>query len=372
MKLRKALATMLAVALAVSPMTVSASELSQPGSANIDVEGGATYVDTTVYKVTLPTTNSLNFTLDPSGIFGYVKDPANASATAVDSTTLTGYKGKIVGVGAHNIVNKSSVPIAVNCAYTLSTTASDVTFTTDTTLNQNTISGNNICLKVVAGTATVSGNEVTNFAKGTYEKALAANATTGNDVTVLLGAADYEYTISGNNIGYEPKSTGTTEDSAALSIDGFISPDHDWTELASGGKKVKLGCVYSFKGVKDSSAVASGDITDKVVTANADKIVYLDGSGSGSSNTLTGTYSKASSSLYAIDLGFTPSSVILTSSPSNTSQSTELNSTTHYVMEGTTFKLRKSWTSTLKSGGTYVLKLSDGSTTKTLTLSITD
>lgn len=364
MKLRKALATMMAVALAVSPMTVSAADLTAPGSTNIDVEGGATYVDTTVYKVTLPTSNSLKFTLDPSGIFGYVQ--ANDSATSADTSDLTNRAGKIVGIGGHNIVNKSSVEVAVTCDYKLSTTATDVTFSTDTTLDKDTISGNQICLKVLGGTATVSGNDV-DFHAGSYEKAIAANTVSGNDVTVLLGAADYEYTISDGNFGYAPKASGTTETSAAVSIGGCISKDHDWSELASGGKKVKLSCVYSFKGVEDSTGVTKD--TEGFVTANADKIKYLGGA---SASGFTATYKLGGTDGLPVAMnGFNVKTATVTSKPGDTNVNSVLTAGEHYKFENGTFTLRGPWIST-RPVGTWVITLSDGSTTKTLTVTVTN
>lgn len=380
MKLKKALATMMAVALAVSPMTVSASELSQPGSQNIDVEGGASYVNTTVYKVTLPTSNSLNFTLDPSGIFGYVKDQTDQgnTVTAVDPGDLATFAGKIVGVGSHNIINKSSIPVAVTCDYKLSTTASDISFGTADTPTPATVSGNEINLTVVGGNLTVSGNDyIFDEATGAdaFSKGIGTNST---KVMVVLDKTDYQYTVSGNQFGYAPStvSSANLEETAGLTIGGCISKDHDWSALTgTNAKTVKLSCVYSFKGVKtfvQSDLTADGFVKD---SADKTQIVYLDGTnagGSGGSTALTGTYSKATGGAFSMPLnGFDVKTVTVTSKPGTTGMSTSLNTTTHYTLKDDTFYLKTAWVSGLATG-TWTIDLSDGTTTKTLTLTVTN
>lgn len=371
MKLRKALATIMAVALAVSPMTVSASEMKQPGSTDFDVEGDAAYVDTTVYKVTLPTSSSLSFTLDPSGIFGYVQDQTSQgnTVTNVDATVLATFEGKIVGVGAHNIVNKSSVPVAVNCAYKLSTTASDISFATDDAPTPATVSGNTINMTVVGGTATVSGNTV--FTEATGANAFSKGiGTDSSEVMVVLDKADYQYTVSGNKFGYAPSTapSATLEHSAALSISGCISKDHDWSELTgANAKTVKLNCVYSFRGVKDVTGVTK--TAEGFVTAGADSIEYLDGSGS-TNNALTGTYSKAGGGPYDTTLG-EATSVVMKANPNNQNMSNPLNTTTHYTNLNGKCLLKTSWLANLPTGN-YVFEVTSGGVTTTVNLTITN
>ncbi|MDE6700276.1 MAG: hypothetical protein K2K10_04590, partial [Acetatifactor sp.] len=108
MKLQKVMAGTLAMALVLTAngMPVSAAQANKTG--NLTVEGDTTYVDTTIYKVTLPTSSSLNFTLDPEGLVGFFADSANASATTAENADLSSYKGKIVGSGTETIVNESS------------------------------------------------------------------------------------------------------------------------------------------------------------------------------------------------------------------------------------------------------------------------
>ena len=379
MKLKKALATMMAVALAVSPMTVSASApLEQPGSQNINVEGGASYVNTTKYKVTLPTNNSLDFTLDPSGIFGYVKDQTDQgnTVTAVDPGDLATFAGKIVGVGSHNIINKSSIPVAVTCDYKLSTTASDISFVTADAPTPATVSGNEINLTVVGGNLTVSGNDYI------FDEATGANAfskgigTNSTKVMVVLDKTDYQYTVSGNQFGYAPStvSGANLEETAGLTIGGCISKDHDWSALTGeNAKTVKLSCVYSFKGVKtfvQSDLTADGFVKD---SADKTQIVYLDGTnagGSGGSTALTGTYSKATGGPYDTTLG-EASKVVMKANPNNSNMSNELNTTTHYTNLNGKCLLKTSWLANLPTGN-YVFEVTSGGTTTTVNLTITN
>ena len=365
MKLKKFLATVMAVALAVSPMTVSAnSEVTAPGSTEFDVDGDTTYVDTTKYKVTLPTSQGLKFTMDPSGIFGYVQ--ANQGATNFTEDDIASYAGKIVGVGAHNIVNKSSVPVAVTCDYKLSTTASDVSFSTATNLTPDTISGNQINLVVVGGKATVSGNNVTGFTEGAdgFKKGIGTDST---EIMVLLDKASYQYTVlDDGTFDYVHNPGGSTpETSAALSVKGCISKDHDWSELAgSNGKKVKLSCVFSFKGVKDSSGATADDCG--FVTAGADTIEFLDGS----AGALTGTYSKRTGGAYDTTLG-EATKVVMTAKPGSTGLTTILNTDRHYTNKDGKCLLKTAWVSTLPNGE-YTFEITSGAVTKIVKLTVTD
>lgn len=110
MKLKKFVAVGLAATMMVMPMTVFADELTAPTTGEeATVEGNVNYIDTTVYKVTLPTTSGLDFVLDPQGL------------SALDKTTpvqpADADKGKIVGGVGTACINKSSVPIKLTASF---------------------------------------------------------------------------------------------------------------------------------------------------------------------------------------------------------------------------------------------------------------
>lgn len=90
MKLKKLVAFGLAATLTVAPVAVFADDATAPVTGEeATVPGGVNYIDTTVYKVTLPTTTGLDFVLDPQGLSAL---DASTPAQPADAD-----KGKIVG-----------------------------------------------------------------------------------------------------------------------------------------------------------------------------------------------------------------------------------------------------------------------------------
>lgn len=364
MKAKKILAAMMATVLAVSPATVFASDVTrtEPGSGDrIVIDGDNVYVDTTVYKVTLPTSTGLSFKLDPQGVFGFFTDP-DASSSTPSKNDLTTYAGKIVGDGAHNIKNKSSVPVAVTCDYTLTTDADDIEIvTTGTTVDDDE---KQVKLNIVGGTTDAAGKFVAATGSDKFETAIGE---TSSKVQVVLDEADYVFTQNGDDFSYDPATTGTLETAAAVSISGLVSKNADWSELdGTNAKKITLGCIYSFDGVKDAAPTGLTKTTEGFVTAGADKLEYL----SGGNNTLTGTYSKATGGPFSIDPGFTVTSAKVTAMPGNPSMSTALNTTSHYTMSNGLLYFKTAWVSSL-ANGEWTFELSDGTTTKTLKLTVT-
>lgn len=367
MKAKKFLAAMMAAVLAVSPLTVSAANVTPtdaPGSGDeIKIEGDNVYVDTLVYKVTLPTSTGLNFKLDPQGVFGYFTNPNGVTNTSPKKEDLSSFAGKIVGDGAHNIKNQSSVPVAVTCDYKLETDADGLEIKTTGTVDD---SKKEVKLDIVGGTTDNAGKFTAATGSDAYAAAIGEES---SKVQLVLGEADYVFKEGPNNsYTYEAATTGTTETTAAVSISGQISKDADWSDLTgSSAKKLTLSCVYSFDGVKDAAPTGLTKTAEGFVTAGADKLEYL---GGGNANTLTGTYSKASGGAFAIDPGFTVKTAKITAKPGTPSMSTALNTTTHYTVKDGKFYLKTAWASGLTTGE-WTFELSDGTTTKTLKLTVT-
>lgn len=282
MNVKKFLAGLLTVALVMAPMTAMAS------SGGIEIEGDATYVETTKYVVTVPTSAKLQFNLDPTGVYGYFLDNDGDAGDSVTSGDLVDYAGKIVGQGYDKIINKSSVDVVVTCDYTLTSSAQKLNVVTGG--DAVTVSGNEVCLKIIGGT--LSGSD---FIEGTYALPV---GTASTKASVALDAVDYMFQLSGGDLStgdiiYVPVDDDA-ENMAVLSIGGVLSKDGDWSELDTDSSLLKLTCVYSFKGAKDISAVAT---TDKFVTnsSDLDDLEYLEASGSGSGSAVK-SYSVSSGS----------------------------------------------------------------------------
>lgn len=373
MKAKKFLAAMMAAVLAVSPLTVSAANVTPtdaPGSGDeIKIEGDNVYVDTLVYKVTLPTSTGLNFKLDPQGVFGYFTNPDGVTNTSPKKEDLSSFAGKIVGDGAHNIKNQSSVPVAVTCDYKLETDADGLEIKTTGTVDD---SKKEVKLDIVGGTTDNTGKFTAATGSDAYAAAIGEES---SKVQLVLGEADYVFKEGPNDsYTYEAATTGTTETTAAVSISGQISKDADWSDLTgSSAKKLTLSCVYSFDGVKDAAPTGLTKTAEGFVTAGADKLEYLGGA---SSNTLTATYSKATNSALWINIGdFDLKTVTLINNPTKGEQRTLLNTTSHYTYKPAAaadqrFALKSAWTNGLTLGD-WVFELSDGSTIKTLTVHVT-
>ncbi len=260
MKLQKVMAGTLAMALVLTAngMPVSAAQANKTG--NLTVEGDTTYVDTTIYKVTLPTSSSLNFTLDPEGLVGFFADDANASATTAENADLSSYKGKIVGSGTETIVNESSVPIQLTCKYYL-TNADGISV--EATKDNWSDSEKMILLEAVAAKKSVvdAGSYTpTAMATPAVDASTSVVAISSVDpaepstIAFALAAAPYEFKKGDDgSFTYIPKDGATLDDTqhAVLSLTGFVSSDADWAALAEAqaGSKLTLNCVYSIKGL---------------------------------------------------------------------------------------------------------------------------
>ena len=260
MKLQKVMAGTLAMALVLTAngMPVSAAQANKTG--NLTVEGDTTYVDTTIYKVTLPTSSSLNFTLDPEGLVGFFADDANASATTAENADLSTYKGKIVGSGSEVIVNESSVPIQLTCKYYL-TNADGISV--EATKDNWSDSEKMILLEAVAakksvvdaGSYTPTAMATPAVDASTSVVAISSvNPAEPSTIAFALAAAPYEFKKADDgSFTYVPKDGATLDDTqhAVVSLAGFVSSDADWAALAEAqaGSKLTLNCVYSIKGL---------------------------------------------------------------------------------------------------------------------------
>lgn len=271
MKLKKLLATTLALALALSPVNVFASEFTAPDSTEGSVSGNVDYLDTVVYKVALPTTQNLSFLLDPQGL-------ASADSNGVSLNNLTG-AGKVVGTGVATAVNKSSVPIVLSCKMYLS--AKD---TTKAPTGITLISGNDsitqsaneakitICPLASGNAIPVSVNSGA-WVPAAEQPIYATSKAAANEIRFALGAADYVVKVSANGTKhYVPQAAlpgVTVSDNTAFCISGNVAKDADWKELANTEDPLKLNAVFSFSGIKALGVTADYETGSKMLTKSA-------------------------------------------------------------------------------------------------------
>lgn len=276
MKLKKLVAFGLAATLTVAPTAVFAADVTAPTTGEeATVPGGVNYVDTTIYKVTLPTTSGLDFVLDPQGLSALGDD---GTGTIADTD-----KGKIVGGVGTTCMNKSSVPIKLTASFYVTDAAgkASASATLVDEASKVTADGNEVLLQIVpngatAPTATEAGDLKTytgwSSTAGDITAVTATAASGASKVVFALAPADYEFSKSGNDYAYTPKAAGsgvTTETIAAFKIAGQVSKGGDWSKFTGDNKEsLVLHCVFSFEGLKEigtdaCSSTAAGLVADE-------------------------------------------------------------------------------------------------------------
>lgn len=361
MKLKKLLATTLALALALSPVNVFAAEVTAPGTSEGSVSGNVDYLDTVVYKVALPTTQNLSFLLDPQGL-------ASADSNGVSLNNLTG-AGKVVGTGVATAVNKSSVPIVLSCKMYLS--AKD---TTKAPTGITLISGNDsitqsaneakitICPLASGNAIPVSVNSGA-WVPAAEQPIYATSKAAANEIRFALGAADYVVKVSANGTKhYVPQAAlpgVTVSDNTAFCISGNVAKDADWKELANTEDPLKLNAVFSFSGIKALGVTADYETGSKMLKKSA------------TVETLASTIPLSITRGAAVN-----QSVVLKGAVSsakvikwNGADSSWNLTTQQYAASGVTMNFYGSWLKTITAESIIEVTLTDG-TTQTITITV--
>lgn len=242
MKLKKILATTLAVAMAVIaiPATTAHAEW---------VDSQTAYITQEVYKVTLPTTAGQKFYLDPQGLTSIAKtgtlDP-NAKGQVIGATTMTAInkssKQVILKINANMVVSGGGATIDTQTTSAIQelsgTTKPAICLYTQSTVSNKTVTGAALMTvgqsqnKIIAETP---GGVTTSFdytlADGVY-KAVTKSAIDTSDLDALYNPKNYDYKM--------------VESGGALNIRlfGTCSPNGDYTSITSGETQVLLDMVF--------------------------------------------------------------------------------------------------------------------------------
>lgn len=263
---KKMLSLMLAGTLCASmPLSVFAAQpTTAPGSSDFTTEGQVNYTDTTVYSVTLPTTGSFNFILDPQGILS-----ATDTTTYPESTA-----GQIVATeetGAY-INNMSSVPIKLMVeAYVQSDAAGAVS-------TVNLLSGGDVNAGIdnnmmLTFDITHDGLDVATFTDITSIKTenvnqdviaitqngLPSAPAKGTQISFALREAAYEFKDAAGT--YAPKD-GEKGDSVGMRLGGFVNVNADWsayTAAATNPEKIIVKTIFSFDKLSTDYGLAALD-----------------------------------------------------------------------------------------------------------------
>ncbi len=237
MKHKKLIATLSAMVLAMAPMTVSASALTEPGDGTSqEVTGDVYYENTTIYKVTLPTTSALEFALDPQGLLSLSDGQGGDSA------------GTIVGTGSMSAKNESSVPITLTGKFYVVDSANTVSLLANDAELDDTKAA--ISMQIVSldgtGSSASAPSDVTGYT-GTSVDVVGTSLETATKQDYTMAAATYKFT-GDKDAGFEYALDSTSDDASVLfmSITGKVAKDYDWTAYSDGTNTLKLNAVFGF------------------------------------------------------------------------------------------------------------------------------
>lgn len=371
MKLKKLVALGMATTLVMAPMSVYATDATEPVKGSVEsVEGDVNYVDTTIYKVTVPTSTGLSFALDPQGLTS-LEEESGYDASAV---------GKVVGGDGTLAVNMSSVPIKVTAEFFV-TDGNDKALTA-ATLKTGAASdlidddANDVILQIVPnGSTAPTADDAQDLSKFTgwsttandIKAITASTAAAADKVTFALAAADYKFAKKSVGSGYEyvadTASGKTTATYAAFKIAGTVSKDGDWSAFTkeTSPETIKLNCIFSFEGLKEieedaCSTTAAGLVTDDTKLKGFTTPATLSNGTLAvgeSSVTLTFTPGTAAETLDATYVGNKTTNIKTWSKFSTWGCS--INATTNKVVIG-----RETFSSlTAESDGTYAITVKD-------------
>lgn len=318
MQNKKILALSLATAMLLgSSLSVSAATGTAENATGETITGSGdiTYVDTTVYNVTLPTTGGLDLTVDPQGLSGMTGE----TATEAD---LAAYAGKITSSSKPIITNLSSKPMKVSVALQITGDATAVT--TAAAVEADT--SNNVLLYAVPSATDVKGSADNYSASAT---GIVMKKDAAVTVDFILPEATYNFKKDGSNYTYE-LAEGETGHGTALSFEGLVNKNADWSAYIAESSPKTIGMTAKFTftntlvadtDVADATAGAPfamkaytgdkvtvtpadvapsiSDVTYSIATGGALTIPYSLGSGASAATAVTDVAMKYGSSFYS-------------------------------------------------------------------------
>lgn len=247
MKKRKLLAVLLTLTMVMgSALTAQAANGDATGTSTITGTGDVDYVDTTIYKVVIPTTGALTLNVDPQGLAGLAEGESKTAAE------LAAYAGKVTGASTPVVLNASSVDMTVSVALTLTGDATGVTSEAAVEADTN----NNILLYAVpSSTAVTSADDTagaaTGYTAGTTGVVITTSAAT---VEFLLPAAEYEYAKAEGTGALSYARTETPCQGTGISFAGLVNTKADWSDYVKETDPSEIGmtAVFSFAAAEES------------------------------------------------------------------------------------------------------------------------
>lgn len=279
MNKKRFVAVMAAATMLLNVTPVMASTVDTASNGGTTVSGSGTvnaYDKTPQYKVTLPTADALDFTVDPYGLL----DLASGGSFSIDKLANSGAIVSASGSAAV-IKNESSVPVTVSVTLTAKQTKTNKAISFKTKGSEvATGSGTNMFLAIIPSSKQAA--SASEYAAASY--AIPATASpSGADAKFKLSNAKYE--VVNNNGSYSMRivSGAANYDATVFKVGGLANPEADWTDFMSGGgSDVSLTAVFSYAKSADADVVDESAGVYGLVSGSAANITNDMGSAGGS------------------------------------------------------------------------------------------
>lgn len=301
MKTRKVLAAALAAAMVLTALPGATAKAEE-------IEGGVIFVKQDIYDVTLPTTASQKFYLDPEGLIALGKDGSIDAA------------GTVSGIVNMYAVNKSSIPVALSASYKLADSA-----TTDGVTIVDTVADDaagkaiqddvtkKVAISVTAAESakdadgndcgghvvkdTGSAQDISSLSAMTADPVYAKDSAGGTaaEAAYIMTPETYKFQLKAGKTAddaydssayeYVIDSTAKKASCLKLTIGGYCSTKADWTDYTNGTNELKLDITFKFKKVVPTTAADYTNVkagTDEVevgpqVTLSTTGLVTISG-----------------------------------------------------------------------------------------------
>ena len=248
MNKKKIVALVATATMVLSAMPVGATQVTTAtGTSTVTSDAVVdSYDNSPIYKVTLPTSNSLGFTVDPYGLVNL------ASGSSIDVSKLANTGAIVSATSAAAIMkNESSVPVKVTAKFYVTDTnpATGATGTAVQLKNTHaataTGTANNMLLAVIPSstrTATVASYA----ASTTVVPVTSTTSGSTTDIDFKLNKAEYQVQSTGTGFQLVQKSGADNFDATAFKIGGEVNPSGDWTPyIGSNPQTIGLTAVFS-------------------------------------------------------------------------------------------------------------------------------
>ncbi|MCM1106129.1 MAG: hypothetical protein NC355_04210 [Blautia sp.] len=287
MNRKRIAAFMTAATMLLNVTPVMAAEFASPSATQTATSSGTVnaYDKTPQYKVTLPTSNALQFTVDPYGLL----ELEDGDSINIDELSNSGAIVAASGSGAV-IKNQSSVPVTISMKLYAEDSSNTIQLKSDAD-EVASGSGTNMLLAVIPSADKAA--SASEYTAASYGIPVTQNAATNVDASFKLDKAAYKVTNNGGKFEMSlATDSATNYDATTFKVGGCVNPDGDWSPFVAtaGGTAatLTLGVVFEYAEAPSTDEV-DNDKAYGLVSGSAAAITDKLGSAGGSEYTRTWT-----------------------------------------------------------------------------------